>query len=243
MNKPIDKNLPYHVAIIPDGNRRWARKRNLKPWQGHEAGAEVIENLSQKALDLGIKCLTFWGSSLDNLKKRPFNEKRVLLKIYEKYFKRLMEDERIYQNRTQINIIGRWEDQFPAKLKKILQDGLEKTKKHSNNFLNFLLAYSGDDDMIEAIKRINDQCIEEGRSVELNHEVIHKNLLSAVLPKVDLIIRTGVRNDPHNSAGFLMWQTQNSQLFFSEKYLPDFSIKDFEEAIKEYCRRERRMGK
>lgn len=243
MEKINKENLPYHVAVIPDGNRRWAKKRGFKPWQGHEEGAKVIEVLTQKALDMGIKCITFWGSSMDNLTKRPLSEKRVLLKIYEKYFKRLMEDPRIYKNQTKINIIGRWEKQFPGKLKNILQNGIEKTKKHTNNFLNFLLAYSGEDDIIEGVKKTIRQCLKENKELTVNKETIQNSLLSRDLPPVDLIIRTGVEKDPHNSAGFLMWQTQNSQLFFSDKCLPDFTIDDFEKAITDYCQRERRLGK
>ena len=85
-----EKKIPGHIAIIPDGNRRWAAAHGLKPWEGHEAGARMMEKLVRKAFDLGIKQLSFWGSSLENLKKRPFEEKKALLRIYEEYFQRLM---------------------------------------------------------------------------------------------------------------------------------------------------------
>ncbi|MDD3607377.1 MAG: undecaprenyl diphosphate synthase family protein, partial [Candidatus Moranbacteria bacterium] len=99
MSNLLEENLPFHVAIIPDGNRRWARKRGLEPWIGHEEGAKIIENISQQALDMGIRCITFWGSSIDNLTKRPIQEKLFLLDIYERYFKKLMKDPKIQKNK------------------------------------------------------------------------------------------------------------------------------------------------
>ena len=233
-----NRNLPIHIAIIPDGNRRWAKARGLKPWEGHEAGAENIEALVRKALDLGVKTLSFWGSSLDNLKRRPLQEKRVLLKIYEKYFTRLIESEDVHQNKVQINIIGRWEEQFPESLKKILREGMERTKQYKERMLNFFLAYSGDDEMVEAVKQIVRKADQYKR---ITADVIKENLMTRDLPPVDFLVRTG--GEPHLSAGFMMWDVANSQLYFSDKLFPDFNEQDFEQAIEEYQRRVRRMGK
>lgn len=243
MSNQPDK-LPFHVALIPDGNRRWAKKKGMKSWEGHQAGADVIEDITKEALELGIKCMSFWGSSADNLKKRSLEEKKELLRIYEKYFKRLISNKEIYKKETKINIFGLWEEQFPEKLKHILRDGVEKTKHHANYFLNFLLAYNGDDDILHAVKKIsNKACSSGGGADELSKEDIEKNLMTADLPKVDLVIRTGVEGDPHNSAGFLMWQTRNSQLYFSDKLFPDFGREEFRKAIKQYASREKRLGK
>ncbi len=231
-----------HIAIIPDGNRRWARKKGLKPWKGHSAGAEQIEKLSREALKMGIRHLTFWGSSKDNLQKRPLEEKRELLKIYEKYFKKLIKDPDIYKNKTGINIIGDWKKQFPFGLKKILKNGIEKTKNHTNNFLNFMLAYNGDDDILYAVKSIKDKIKKEKKDLKINVENFKDFLLSKDLPTVELIIRTGTEGDPHNSAGFLMWQTQNSQYHFSKKLFPDFGPKEFRKVVEDFMERERRMG-
>src|SRR4030042_3316816 len=98
------KNIPTHVAIIPDGNRRWARKKGLKPWEGHEAGAKNLEKVLKANLDLGVKYVTFWGSSLDNLQKRPWREKKALLDIYRRNFARLMDDKDIHKKEVQINV-------------------------------------------------------------------------------------------------------------------------------------------
>lgn len=239
----IENKTPFHVAIIPDGNRRWAKEKGLKSWEGHQAGADIIEELTREALSLGIKCLSFWGSSADNLKKRPFEEKKALLEIYEKYFQKLITNEEIYKKETRINILGLWEEQFPEKLKKILKEGISKTRNHAKHFLNFLLAYNGDDDVLHAMKIISQKTRNSQEVVEVTKELIRDNLITRELPDVDFIIRTGVDGDPHNSAGFLMWQTQNSQYHFSNKLFPDFNANDFRKAIESYGRREKRLGK
>jgi tritrans,polycis-undecaprenyl-diphosphate synthase [geranylgeranyl-diphosphate specific] len=235
--KSQDK-IPNHIAIIPDGNRRWARGRGKKPWEGHEFGAQNIEKIVRRANELGIKHMSFWGSSIDNLTKRPFQEKRALLNIYRKYFSRLTESEDIHKNQARISVIGKWEEQFPEALKKVIKRCIEKTKNYQNHFLNFLLAYNGDDDMIQAVSNIVKKC---DRVRQVTAETIKDNLMTRDLPPVDLLIRTG--GEPHNSVGFLMWQTANSQMYFTEKLFPDFDDQEFEKAVKEYQRRERRLGK
>jgi len=231
--------VPKHVAIIPDGNRRWAKKNNLKPWEGHYEGAQRFEELVDAAFDLGVRNLTFWGSSADNLAKRTWRETKALLDIYEKYFKRLIQDERVFKNKIKINIIGRWQEQFPQKLIKLLKKGIDKTKHHDKFNLNFLLAYNGDDDLETAVKNI----VKQGLSwSKITKQTIQDNLLSKAVKQVDLVIRTGVENDPHNSAGFLMWQTQNSQLYFDSAYFPDFTAEYLQKAVTDFQRRQRRLG-
>jgi len=231
-------NLPNHVVIIPDGNRRWAKERNLQPWEGHVAGAENTEKLLRLALKMGIKCFSMWGSSLENLKSRPMDEKRALLRIYEEYFTKLLNSNDIHDNKVKINFIGRWEEQFPQSLKKIMHEGIDATKHYSQHMLNFFLAYSGDDEMVETIKTI----VKKGIPFEsISKETIKKNLMTQNLPAVDYMIRTG--SEPHLSTGFMMWDTANAQLHFSEKYYPDFGVKEFEDAIKDFSKRGRRLGK
>ena len=230
--------LPNHIAIIPDGNRRWAKERGLNPWEGHEHGAAQMEQLARWAFDNGIYCLSFWGSSLENLVKRPLREKQELLKIYEEYFKKLMVDEDIHRNHVRINVIGKWEQQFPTSLKKIIMEGVEKTAHYEKHELNFFLAYSGDDEMLDTVRQI----VSSGISPkEITAETIKKNLMTSKLPAVDLLIRTG--GEPHLSAGFMMWDIANSYLYFSQKYFPDFDEKELRQAIDEYGSSEKRQGK
>ena len=230
-------NLPQHIAIIPDGNRRWAKAKGLEPWDGHEEGAKNTEKLVRFASEKGIKCITFWGSSIDNLTKRPLREKRALLDIYERYFKKLIGGKEIHENETRINIIGRWEEQLPESLKKILKEGIENTKNYKKKMLNFMLAYEGDDEMVQAVQQIVDAC---SQGIKVTGDTIKKNLMTKDLPPVDYLIRTG--GEPHLSAGFMMWDVADAQLYFSEDMYPDFTPEKFQVALDEYARRQRRFG-
>lgn len=235
---PERKNIPNHVAIIPDGNRRWAKARGLQPWEGHDAGAKNLEKVLRANLDLGVKHVTFWGSSLDNIKRRPWREKKALLDIYRKYFLKLMDSEDIHNNEVQINVIGKWEDQFPDSVKKVIQKCVRRTNKYQKFFLNFLLAYSGDAEMVEATNKIIEKF--KGKVKRITARMIKEHLMTRDLPPVDLLIRTG--GEPHNSAGFMMWDAANAQLYFSEVLWPDFDEKKAREAIMDYGRRARRFG-
>jgi len=233
-----EQNIPNHVAVIPDGNRRWAASQGLKSWDGHDEGAKNIEKLVRLALKKGVRCITFWGSSVDNLTKRPLEEKLALLRIYEEYFKRLISSSDIVENEVRINVIGRWREQFPNSLVKIIQDGIEKTRNNKKNILNFMLAYSGVDEMIQAMQNIVEKC---ESNIKITKEVIKNNLMTAEIPPVDYIIRTG--GEPHNSSGFMMWDAADAQLYFSEKMFPAFGENEFESALEEYGNRKRRLGK
>ena len=239
----IDKNLlPNHVAIVPDGNRRWARKRGLADWQGHLYGAEKTREQIQAAFDLGIYCLSWWGGSWSNLTERSKIEVNNLFRIYAKYFRELSRKKEIYKHQVKVNVIGRWREILPTKAKMAAIELEEATKSHNQRLLNFFIAYDGRDEMLSAVKGI----IKESRrnkSLKATKEVLESHLWTAGLPPVDLLIRTGSANDPHNSAGFMMWLTANSQLYFPKGYYPDFGKKEFIAAIEEYQNRERRLGK
>lgn len=236
MNKK--NQIPTHVAIIPDGNRRWAKERSLEPWIGHEEGSKRIEDIIKKSRDLGIKCISFWGSSIENLTKRPLQEKKALLNLYEKYFTKLFESEEIEKNEVCVRVLGRWEEQLPESIKKIIKKGINKTKHNTKYLLNFFIAYSGDDEMIQAVQKM---LIKLKQAKDVTKESIKEHLMTSDLPPVDYMIRTG--GEPHLSAGFMMWDVANAQLYFSENYFPDFNEDKFAEAIEEYSRRARRLGK
>ena len=233
-----NKNIPYHVAIIPDGNRRWATERHLAPWEGHEAGAKNTEILVRKAREMGVRELSIWGSSLENLKKRPLEESRALLRIYETYFTKLLESEDIHTDKVRVRFIGRFDEQFPASLKKIIRRVDAVTKGYDRYFLNFFLAYNGDDDMLSAIRSIADSGVESGL---ITGETVLQNLMTKEIAPVDYLIRTG--DEPHLSAGFLMWHTRDSQLYFAKEYYPDFGAEAFERALTDFSERGRRFGK
>jgi tritrans,polycis-undecaprenyl-diphosphate synthase [geranylgeranyl-diphosphate specific] len=242
MDKPKNNiaNLPNHIAIIPDGNRRWAKKHALAVYLGHQKGSETLENLLDVLIDFDIPHFSFWGSSQDNLKKRPKEEVAFLLKIFKDQFGRLADDDKIHKNEIRINILGSWKEQFPEDVKQPMERAIENTKNYNKHFFNSFLAYSGTDEMLEATKSIAKLKMKNPDLI-INAELLKSQLISRDLPPVDLMIRSG--GEPHNSDGFMMWDVANSQLVFSEKLWPDFTNSDLEEAILDYSSRERRLGK
>lgn len=243
MNFNKIKNIPNHVVIIPDGNRRWAKKQGLKPWEGHQAGMDHLKKALEKSIELKIPYLTFWGGSWDNLTKRATKEINFLFKIYSNQFKEIVNNEKIHKNKVKINVFGRWKEILPKNTKLIIEKAIEATKNYNYHFLTFLIAYNGTDEMIECIKKITKLAQKKQiNKVKITKELIKENLWTKNLPPVDLIIRTGCQSDPHNSAGFMMWDTAYSQFHFTKTLFPDFNLKEFKKIIENYSKRERRLG-
>lgn len=234
------KNTPKHVAIIPDGNRRWARKKGLKPWIGHQKGVNYFEKVLEKAIELKIPYLTFWGGSFDNLTKRAKIELNFLFKVYTSQFKMMLTDERIHNNKVKVNVLGRWQEILPPKTQSAIEETIKKTRDYNQHFLTFLLAYNGTDEMLNCIQKVTE--LAKQKPIKVTEKLIKENLWTKDLPPVDLIIRTGCESDPHNSTGFMMWDAAYSQFHFTKTLFPDFSPREFEEIIKDYSERERRLG-
>jgi undecaprenyl diphosphate synthase len=203
---------------------------------------------------------------LDNIAKRPSREVKFLLKIFEQNFKKLAKSGEIHKNGIKINIIGRWKEMFPENVKKAIQEAIDKTKNYKNYRLTFLMAYSGIDEMTSAIQRIakiknlprsETEFLLRGQKspkefrfqryptgqakIKIDEDLIKANLWTKDLPPVDLVIRTG--GEPHWSAGLMMWDVANSQLYFTNTLYPDFSVEEFKKAVEKYSQTERRMGK
>lgn len=234
------QNFPSHVAIIPDGNRRWAKDHGLNPWEGHREGINNLEEILRVALDHNIRFFSFWGASLDNVDRRPKKEVIFLLNLFRKKFLDIAKDDLIHKNKIRINVLGKWKEKFPKVVCYAIEKAMHATQHYSQHFLNFLLAYNGTDEMLEAIKKIVAASRKDART-SVTPELVKSNLFTAQLPSVDYIIRTG--GEPHNSVGFMMWDSADAQYYFSNKLFPDFHGDDFLAALKEYDRRERRFGK
>jgi tritrans,polycis-undecaprenyl-diphosphate synthase [geranylgeranyl-diphosphate specific] len=233
-------NLPNHVVLIPDGNRRWAKQKGLASFLGHRKGAETAEKILETALDLKIPCLTIWGCSVDNVVKRPKKEINFLMKIFAKQFKKLAKNERVHKNKIKINAFGLWEKYFTQRTKEAVSKALAVTKNYGNYKMNFMLAYSGVEEMTTAIKKIAELKVKSSK-LKVDEKLIKNNLWAKNLPAVDLAIRTG--GEPHWSDGFMMWDIANAQFYFTETLWPDFSPQEFKKAISNYQRTERRLGK
>jgi undecaprenyl diphosphate synthase len=229
-----------HVAIIPDGNRRWAKAKGLPSFMGHQEGAKTAEKILNHALSLKIPYLTFWGASIDNVTKRDKVETEFLFKLFEDYFKKLLKNKEIQENEVRIHAFGEWRTYFSPSCRAAIEEAVEKTKHYNKFHLNFLLAYSGIGEMTAAVSQIA-QLAKEQSELVVTPELIKQNLFTVGMPPVDLVVRTG--GEPHFSSGFMMWDVADAHLYFTETFYPDFSVEEFGKAIEEFESRERRLGK
>lgn len=237
----VSDNLPRHIAIIPDANRRWARKRGLKPWMGHFEGVKRFEEVGDEAWKLGIRYLTFWGASADNIKKRSKQEVRILFKIFRENFLKIVDSKEVRERQIRIRVLGEWRELFPETVKKAIQSAIDETQLFNKGHLTFLLGYDGKLEMLNAVNSIVSNFAQHNPGVQIDEKIFKTHLYTAELPPVDLVIRTG--GEPHLSAGFLMWDVAYAQLYFTDTAWPDFKKKQLREALKDYAKRQRRMGK
>jgi undecaprenyl diphosphate synthase len=229
---------PRHVAIIPDGNRRWAAKQGKRAFFGHRRGVAAFEKIAIYSFDLGVRCLSVWGMSRDNLQKRSRTEVIGLMKIFKKEFTRLAVSKEIHKREVRINVLGQWDKYFLQGARKAIYKAVDATSEYSGGTLNFLLVYNGTAEMVGAIQAIADKAQE--RPLRVTKKMVKESLLTKDLPPVDLVIRTG--GDPHFSNGFMMWDTADAELIFTDKYWPEFSEIDYLEALNMYAKRRRKRG-
>lgn len=230
-----------HVAIIPDGNRRWAKKKNFPVFRGHLGGAENFHRILDTARNLGIRYITIWGGSFDNLTKRRKLEIKGLLKVYDNYFKKLLDEDKIFKDKIRIRVLGLFEKILPKSTLAFIKKLEDLTKQYNNYNLTLLIGYNGTDEMIEAVKKAASGL--NKKFTKITPRILRENLWSRELPDVDLIIRTGVEDDPHNSAGFMMWHTAYSRYYFTKTLWPDFSPPEFRKAVFSFLKTQRRLGK
>jgi len=231
----LDKNnIPKHIAIIMDGNRRWAAEKGLSINEGHEAGARNLEKIVKEAQKLGIRHLTVYTLSTENWRKRSQKEVRGIFNLLLRMVK---EKRQQYEKEgVKLFVLGNFQA-FPRKVARAIAEMLKIVLKHERIKVNLALNYGGRDEIIKAIKEI----IKEGIPVEqVNEELVAKHLYTNGQPDPDLIIRTGGEVRLSN---FLLWQMSYSELFFTDTLWPDFGPAQLEKAILEYQRRQRRFGK
>ncbi|MBI4022342.1 MAG: di-trans,poly-cis-decaprenylcistransferase [Candidatus Andersenbacteria bacterium] len=239
---PTPDAVPRHVAIIPDGSRRWARERGLTVFQGHERGVRIFEEVAAHAADRGVQHLSLWGLSRDNFTKRSPREVVGLMRIFRREFRRLAGNQAIHERQTRIAAFGQWRERFPWPVRRAIEAAQAATAHYSRHFLNFFLAYNGTDDMLQAVRGI----VAEARRVPqrarftVSSALLKQHLLTKDLPPVDLLIRTA--GEPHLSAGFMMWDVADAQLYFTDKRWPEFTPAEFDDALRAYGQRQRRWG-
>jgi len=229
----MKQNLPRHIGIIMDGNRRWARSRDLPTLEGHKIGYEKVKKVGDWCLKRGIKILTVYAFSTENW-NRSKEEVSYLMDLLKKALRDDINE--LHKKNIQVRVIGRLKE-LSKDLQKAIEEAIELTKNNTKGILNIALNYGGRVEIIDAIKNIIKRKIAPERVTE---KVVSDNLYMADLPDPDLIIRT---SGEYRLSNFLTWQSSYSELYFIKKHWPDFSEKDLDEAIEEYLRRTRRFGK
>ena len=227
-----DIKTPSHVAIILDGNGRWAQKRNMPRTFGHKNGAENVVDIAIHAKKRGVKYLTLYAFSTENW-KRPKKEVDYLMKLLIKFVNdkidQLMEED------CKLNFLGDL-SAIPDQTRQAVELALDRTKDNKSLFINIALNYGGRDELVHAFKSITSQGY---KAEDIDEKLISENLYTKDIPNPDLLIRPGGELRISN---FLIYQIAYSELYFTDKLWPDFSYEDFDKAIEEYSRRNRRFG-
>jgi len=227
-------DIPQHIALIVDGNRRWAKERDLPVWEGHMQGMENLEQVLDWCSEAGVKYVTTYLFSTENWGRNEqelyylFND--VFTRAFKEKFTRLIE------KNVKFNIFGEVE-RFPKGMQQGLRDLVEKTSTNTGLVWNACLNYGGRTELVRAMQRIAGS---QMPSEQITEQTITDNLYSAGMPDPDLMIRT---SGEHRLSGFLLWQTAYAELYFPKVYFPAFTKADLEQALEWYADRDRRYGK
>ena len=231
------ENLPSHIAIIMDGNGRWAKEKGFMRIFGHENGTKSVRTTVESCAELGVKHLTLYAFSTENW-NRPKLEVKTLMQLLISSLKK--EIKTLQENNIQLNAIGDLKT-LPAKVYKELLHVIDETKENSRMTLTLALSYGSRDELVNAMKLISDKVKNNIISVEsIDERLINQHLYTQNLPDVDLLIRTSGEKRISN---FLLWQIAYAELYFTDVYWPDFTNEHLYEAIVNYQKRERRFGK
>lgn len=231
--------IPKHVAIIMDGNGRWAQERGLERSAGHEEGVEAIRRVTKSANKLGVKVLTLYAFSTENW-KRPLKEIQYLMGMPSRFFKRFVPE--LIEENIKVTVTG-FEQKVPNFTKRAINKAVEDTKDSTGMILNFAFNYGGRAEIVEAVQSISKEVLEgKIKPDAIDEEDIASHLLTAPLEElqeVDFLIRS---SGEQRLSNFLLWQNAYSEFYFTPEYWPDYDGKLFERAIVEYQERNRRYG-
>ena len=225
--------VPRHIGIIMDGNGRWAKKRNLSRGEGHRAGADVIEPLTDCAIELGIKALSLYALSVENIQIRPVSEIKSLWKLLEYFFNNKLNS--IKEKNIRIMHSGSL-TRLPGSTRKTIEKAINDTSSNKGLILNFCVNYGGRQEILNAV---NTWSSARKPGENLTGKKLEKYLYTSGLPGLDLLIRT---SGEYRISNFLLWQIAYAELFFTDVLWPDYGPEDLINAVKEYQKRERRYG-
>ena len=229
-----------HLAIIMDGNGRWAKKRHLPRFVGHKNGMENIRKIALAANDLGIKVLTLYAFSTENW-ARPTDEVNYLMRLPIDFFNKFMPE--LMENNVKVNIMG-FKDEIPQKTYDVVQKAMSETADNTGMILNFAFNYGSRKEIVSAVQKIVQQAVKgEIEPDQINEQLVSDNLLTSSLKPYDdpdLLIRT---SGEERLSNFLLWQVAYSEFAFTDKNWPDFNEDDLKQLVNEYQKRDRRFGK
>lgn len=229
--------LPHHVAVIMDGNGRWAGRRSLKRFFGHQQGAEAVQYVVETASRIGLPWLTLYAFSLENNLKRPKAEVNFLMRLLKTYLTNNVQ--RMNDNNVRIRYIGRT-DELPSEVQERMRWAAEATKHNTGTVLTLALNYGGRSELADAFRRLAAEMQTKGlRPEQIGELDIHRHLYTAHMPDPDLLIRT---SGEMRISNFLLWQIAYTEIFVTDRLWPDFRGIHMLEAIEDYQRRERRYG-
>lgn len=235
------RELPTHIGVIMDGNRRWARSQDMVDWEGHLSGADKVEELLDWCLELGLNSITLYSFSTENF-SRSEREVDELMKLFEKTINKSLKNEQIHKYKVRVKAIGRT-NQLPRNLQDLIKQIENQTKNYDQFFLNIAIAYGGRAEIVDATIKIAEKVKKkELNPSDIDEKVIEENLYTSHLPQQDpdLIIRTSGESRLSN---FLVWQSAYSELFIVDVFWPLFRKIDLMRAIRSYQLRHRRYGK
>jgi undecaprenyl diphosphate synthase len=224
--------LPAHVGIILDGNGRWAKEKGMNRSEGHKEGAKNLKILGKYILSKGVKVVSIYAFSSENF-KRSKEEVSFLMNLFTSKFNEELNE--YHEDNIKVIFSGR-RDKLPKKLLEVMDKLTEKTKNNTGGILNVCLNYSARNEIIDMVKKIKDD--------NIDNKLIDENLVNKYmyndLPNIDFLIRT---SNEQRLSNFMLWQLSYAELYFTKVYFPDFNTDEFDKAILEYTRRDRRFGK
>ncbi|MBW2353491.1 MAG: isoprenyl transferase [Deltaproteobacteria bacterium] len=236
MTRIDPKQLPAHVAIIMDGNGRWAKRKGLSRIHGHQRGADTVRKIVTFSREIGIRFLTLYAFSEENW-KRPAHEVKALMKLLNRFLKAELEE--MQENGIRLKTIGRVA-KLPKSTRQILLDTVEQTSSNTGMTLTLALSYGGRQEIVDAIRKITGQIRENKISPDqIDEELVSNSLYTSGMPDPDLLIRT---SGEYRVSNFLLWQISYCEIFITQTLWPDFGEDDFREALLAYQKRERRFG-
>jgi len=236
MTQINSKQLPEHVAIIMDGNGRWAERKGINRIRGHRKGADTVRKIVTFSREIGIRWLTLYAFSEENW-KRPSSEVQGLMTLLNRFLKNELKE--MQKNGIQLRTIGRTE-RLPKNTRQILQDTIEKTSSNSDMTLTLALSYGGRQEILDAILKIVSQVQENKISAsDITEKLVSNSLYTSGMPDPDLLIRT---SGEYRISNFLLWQISYSEIYITQTLWPDFGENEYKKALRDYQMRDRRFG-